>query len=82
MTGPTAGGDVAAGGRVRVFVGNTCPSLTFGSGKSDFRRHRVPFGSYRPLNGVVVVFAALSLVIPVVLWLWMAWKCKAGRRWA
>jgi hypothetical protein len=34
------------------------------------------------LRVVVVIFAALSLVIPVALWLWMAWKCKAGRRWA
>lgn len=34
------------------------------------------------LTVLVVVFAALSLVVPVVLWLWMAWKCKAGRRWA
>ena len=34
------------------------------------------------LRVVVVVVAALSLVVPVALWLWMAWKCKAGRPWA
>jgi hypothetical protein len=34
------------------------------------------------LRVVVVVFAALSLVVPVALWLWLAWKCKAGRPWA
>jgi hypothetical protein len=31
---------------------------------------------------VVVVIAALSIVVTIVLWLWMAWKCKAGRPWA
>jgi hypothetical protein len=31
------------------------------------------------LTVLVVIFAALSLVIPVALWLWMAWKCNAGR---
>jgi hypothetical protein len=31
---------------------------------------------------VVVIFAAVSLVVPVALWMWMAWKCKAGRGWA
>jgi hypothetical protein len=34
------------------------------------------------LRVVLVIVAALSLVVPVALWLWMAWKCKAGRRWA
>ncbi len=34
------------------------------------------------LRVVVVIFAALSLVVPVALWVWMAWKCKAGRGWA
>jgi hypothetical protein len=29
-------------------------------------------------NAMVLV----SIVTPVLLWLWMAWKCKAGRRWA
>jgi hypothetical protein len=43
-----------------------------------------------PYAGVVVgaviaftiVLAVLSIVVPIVLWLWMAWKCKAGRGWA
>jgi len=43
-----------------------------------------------PYSGVVVgavaaftvVVALFSIVIPIVLWLWMAWKCKAGRGWA
>lgn len=33
------------------------------------------------LRVVIVIVAALSLVVPVALWLWMAWKCKAGRPW-
>ena len=32
--------------------------------------------------GVIVVVAVFSIVVPIVLWLWMAWKCKAGRSWA
>ena len=34
------------------------------------------------LTVLLVVFVALSVVVPVALWLWMAWKCKAGRQWA
>jgi hypothetical protein len=42
----------------------------------------VPGAVIGALSVVAVVGAALSLVVPVVLWLWMAWKCKAGRPWA
>ncbi|HYK66630.1 MAG TPA: hypothetical protein VEV45_01705 [Streptosporangiaceae bacterium] len=28
------------------------------------------------------VVAVLSIVVPIVLWPWMAWKCRAGRPWA
>lgn len=35
-----------------------------------------------PAAGAVVRIALVSIVVPVLLWLWMAWKCKAGRPWA
>lgn len=31
---------------------------------------------------VAVVMNAARAVVSVALWLWMAWKCKAGRPWA
>jgi hypothetical protein len=34
------------------------------------------------VSTVVVTVAIISTVVPIVLWLWMAWKCKAGRPWA
>jgi hypothetical protein len=35
-------------------------------------------------NATVVSTAVtlISIVVPILLWLWMAWKCKAGRPWA
>jgi hypothetical protein len=53
-----------------------------------FAVERGPSGSPIPAavigvaSVVAVVESALSLVLPVVLWLWMAWKCRAGRPWA
>ena len=37
-----------------------------------------------PLRLVVLdlVIGGPGIVLPVVLWLWLAWKCRAGRRWA
>jgi len=42
----------------------------------------VPGAVVGAVSIVVVVVAVLSIVVPIVLWLWMAWKCKAGRPWA
>lgn len=33
-------------------------------------------------KAMLIVGAVLSIVAPVALWLWMAWKCAAGRSWA
>jgi hypothetical protein len=33
-------------------------------------------------RGVIIAMVLTSIVIPILLWLWMAWKCKAGRPWA
>ena len=30
----------------------------------------------------IVAMVIISIVVPILLWLWMAWKCKAGRAWA
>ena len=30
----------------------------------------------------LLIVAVISAVLSVALWLWMAWKCKAGRPWA
>lgn len=32
--------------------------------------------------GVIIAMVLTSIVVPILLWLWMAWKCKAGRPWA
>lgn len=32
--------------------------------------------------GVIIAVVLTSIVVPILLWLWMAWKCKAGRPWA
>ena len=45
-------------------------------------RSPVPGAAARALTVADLVMGIVSIVIPVVLWLWMAWKCKAGRRWA
>jgi hypothetical protein len=34
------------------------------------------------VSTVIITVAIISTVVPIVLWLWMAWKCKAGRPWA
>lgn len=34
------------------------------------------------VTGIAVAVAAVSIAVPIGLWLWMAWKCKAGREWA
>jgi len=34
------------------------------------------------VGGLTIAMVLISIVIPVLLWLWMAWKCKAGRPWA
>lgn len=31
---------------------------------------------------LLVTGAVISIVVPILLWLWMAWKCRAGRPWA
>ncbi|MBO0834666.1 MAG: hypothetical protein J2P28_03975 [Actinobacteria bacterium] len=33
-------------------------------------------------SALLYLVAVVSLAAPIVLWLWMAWKCKAGRSWA
>ena len=33
-------------------------------------------------GGAIIAMVVISIVIPILLWLWMAWKCKAGRPWA
>ena len=33
-------------------------------------------------SALLYIVAVLSIVVPIVLWLWMAWKCAAGRSWA
>lgn len=33
-------------------------------------------------RAMLIVGAVLSIVAPIALWLWMAWKCAAGRSWA
>ena len=33
-------------------------------------------------GGVIIAILLIGIVIPILLWLWMAWKCKAGRPWA
>jgi hypothetical protein len=33
-------------------------------------------------SGVNIAVFLISIVIPILLWLWMAWKCNAGRPWA
>jgi hypothetical protein len=33
-------------------------------------------------TAVIVVTAVVSSAVTIGLWLWMAWKCKAGRPWA
>jgi hypothetical protein len=35
-----------------------------------------------PESALLTTGAVISIPIPIVLWLWMAWKCKAGRPWA
>ena len=62
-----------------VFI-NAAPG-TFDGGRPP-AGSPVPGAVIGALSVVTVVGAALSLVVPVVLWLWMAWKCKAGRPWA
>lgn len=42
----------------------------------------VPGEVRHALSVAIIVFAVLSLVVPLVLWLWMAWKCRSGRPWA
>jgi hypothetical protein len=42
----------------------------------------VPAGVVTAVSAVQVTVILLSIVVPVVLWLWMAWKCRAGRPWA
>ena len=40
-------------------------------------------GAVSALGSALLYLAAvLSIVVPIVLWLWMAWKCRAGRSWA
>lgn len=49
---------------------------------------RLPSGPQWPgpviaLGSVLLyLIAALSIVAPIAVWLWMAWKCRAGRAWA
>ena len=33
-------------------------------------------------GGAIIAIVVISIVIPILLWVWMAWKCKAGRLWA
>ena len=33
-------------------------------------------------GGAIIATVLISILIPILLWLWMAWKCKAGRPWA
>lgn len=33
-------------------------------------------------SALLYLVAVLSIVVPIVLWLWMAWKCLVGRWWA
>jgi hypothetical protein len=48
----------------------------------------VPSGSQSPAavgaleSALLYLAAVLSIVVPIVLWLWMAWKCLVGRWWA
>jgi hypothetical protein len=32
--------------------------------------------------GVIIAMVLTSIVVPILLWVWMVWKCKAGRPWA
>ena len=34
------------------------------------------------VTSVIVVVAVFSTLVTILLWLWMPWKCKAGRPWA
>jgi hypothetical protein len=63
-----------------IVVINAAPG-TFDGGRPP-AESPVPGAVISALSVVTVVGVALSLVVPVVLWLWMAWKCKAGRPWA
>lgn len=45
-------------------------------------RRAVAGGGQRPRVRAAYLAAVLSIVVPIVLWLGMAWKCKAGRSWA
>jgi hypothetical protein len=58
---------------------NTAPQVADGAWPDGTP---APPGSAHGLAALFLVMGAFSILVPVVLWLWMAWKCKAGRPWA
>jgi hypothetical protein len=42
----------------------------------------ISLGNAGPGSGAIIATVVISIAIPILLWLWMAWKCKAGRPWA
>src|SRR5438552_438485 len=75
-------------GAVISLISGIVGVITFANAMRGFFPDRNAPGSPVPgavvgaVTTVTVVFAAFSIVVPILLWLWMAWKCKAGRPWA
>jgi hypothetical protein len=63
-----------------ITLGNMGPGNPFQA--SSDGSPSVPGAVVMTATVVTTVIALISIVVPVLLWLWMAWKCKAGRPWA
>ena len=63
-----------------ITLGSTGPGNPFQA--SPHGSPSVPGAVVMTATVVTTAIALISIVVPVLLWLWMAWKCKAGRPWA
>jgi hypothetical protein len=65
-----------------ISLGNAGPGSPFYA--SSDSGSSVPGAGTGGMTAMVLFIAMvlISIVAPVLLWLWMAWKCKVGRPWA